>query len=587
MRARRKKENASGSARARRAAFSVCVALWLAPSLAAQSEERVTLNVRDEPLSAVLEALAVQHRLNLVSAEVGDGRVTINLYDVPLEEALRQVLATKGFSFVKEGSFYRVLSAEQRVQHEQALDAFETQVFPLNHLTAFEAQTLVQPMLSEEGTSAVTGGGGLGALGGGAAGATAATPAGVGTGGAAALGANLRQTASPEMLIVRERRTRLAEVARALKALDQPPRQVLLEATILEIDLGEENRLGIDFNVLTGAGIGDAVAGSDMTGLPTYNVPGPAFADGVFSGRTFDFTNSPPSGGLSIGYVGSHVAAFLEALEETTHATIVNNPRVLAVNRQEAQIIVGGRVGYSTVTQNDNTSIEQISFLDVGSQLVFTPYIADDGWIRLDVHPQNSSAVVDPISGVPSESTTEVTTSVMVRDGQSIVIGGLIAERVAERRAQIPFFGSLPIVGVLFGRTEESIDRTELVILLTPRILDAAAQAAEVERARERFSAARSATWDNLSWYLRPVQARRCAADAEVLRARGDLRGALSAAERATTLDPTNVGAAVLRQDLLKRLALERAPMDDVEMSLGALRGLKAHLAESRGAGGR
>ncbi|MBK9385824.1 MAG: hypothetical protein IPN34_13520 [Planctomycetes bacterium] len=557
--------------------------LALAPALAAQSDERVTLNVRDEPLSAVLEGLAVQHRLNLVSAEVGDGRVTINLYDVPLEEALRQVLASKGFSFVKEGSFYRVLSSEQRAQHDQALDAFETKVFALNHLTAFEAQTLVQPMLSEEGSAAVTGGGGLGAPGGNNAAAVGASA----SAGGAALGANVRQTASPEMLIVRERRSRIAEVAKALKDLDQPPRQVLLEATILQIDLGEENRLGIDFNVLTGTAIGDVVTGTDMTGLPTYDVPGSALADGVFSGRTFDFTASPPAGGLSIGYVGSHVAAFLEALEETTNATIVNNPRVLAVNRQEAQIIVGGRVGYSTVTQNDNSSIEQINFLDVGSQLVFTPYIADDGWIRLDVHPQNSSAVVDPVSGVPSESTTEVTTSVMVRDGQSVVIGGLIAERVSELRSQIPFLGSLPVLGVLFGRTEESLTRTELVILLTPRILDAAAQAAEVERARERFSAARSATWENLSWYLRPVQARRCAADAEVLRARGDLRGALSAAERATTLDPTNVSAALMRQDLLKRLALERAPEDEVGMSLGALRGLKAQLAENGSSGGR
>jgi type II secretory pathway component GspD/PulD (secretin) len=364
-------------------------------------------------------------------------------------------------------------------------------------------------------------------------------------------------------------------IAATIEELDRPPQQVLLEATILSVNLGEENRFGIDFNVLGGIDFDAVGATSDLTGVGGYSVTGSTLDDLLFSGQTFGFTNDPPSGGLSLGLVKNQVAAFLEALEETTNASILNNPKVVALNGQEARIIVGGRLGYVTVVSTQTSALEEVQFIDTGTQLTFRPYIGEDGWIRMDVHPQNSTGIVDPVSGIPSETTSEITTSVLMRDGQTLVIGGLISERLQIVRSQIPFLGSLPLIGFLFGREQESIERSELVILLTPHIIDPAQEELRAAEVKERWEAVRRSHLDSISSHLRPQLARSLHADAEVLRARGELDRALGAVERAMSLDPTSVPVALLRQDLLRLLALEELPLSEEQQSIRALRGLE------------
>lgn len=529
-------------------------------SLAAQQQAPlVTLAVRDESLSTLLQALAVQHRLSLVTGEQVAGKVTINLYDVPLDDALRQILATQGLTFVKEGSFYRVLTIEQARAQELAADAIDTRVFALNHLTTAEAQRLLQPLLSADGrlSAAIAGAGGV-------------TTATTGTGGTTVGEAGSGQRQS---IVVRDRTSVLANLERTLAQLDRPPVQVLLEATILSIDLGEDNRLGVDLNVLGGIDFNGAGASSDLTGITGYDTSGGQLDGRLVSGQTFGFAGAP-SQGLAFGFIQNNVAAFVDALERTTNASIVSNPRVVALNGEEAKIIVGGRLGYSTVTQNQNTSIEQVNFLETGTQLTFRPYLGDDGWIRMDVHPQNSAGVVDPVSGIPSESTTEITTKILMRDGQTLVLGGLIGESVTTTRDQIPLLGSLPWIGWLFGRTTDAVTRRELVILLTPHILDPVRAAAEAERTRARFAAVKKSHWDALSPYVRPALARRLLADAQVLQRRGEPSHALGAVERALAMDPTCADAAVLREELLATLALRTLRDDDPDGALRLLRSL-------------
>lgn len=532
-------------------------------SLAAQQQASlVTLAVRDESLSTLLQALAVQHRLSLVTGEQVAGKVTINLYDVPLDDALRQILATQGLTFVKEGSFYRVLTIEQARAQELATDAIDTRVFTLNHLTTAEAQRLLQPLLSGDGRLSAATNGAAGAAGANGSGGNAG-----GTGGAEA-GSGQRQA-----IVVRDRASVLAHLERTLAQLDRPPVQVLLEATILSIDLGEDNRLGVDLNVLGGIDFNGAGASSDLTGITGYDTSGGQLDGRLVSGQTFGFAGAPTQG-LAFGFIQNNVAAFVDALERTTNATIVSNPRVVALNGEEAKIIVGGRLGYSTVTQNQTSTIEQVNFLETGTQLTFRPYLGDDGWIRMDVHPQNSAGVVDPVSGIPSESTTEITTKILMRDGQTLVLGGLIGESVTTTRDQIPLLGSLPWIGWLFGRTTDAVTRRELVILLTPHILDPVRAAAETERTRARFAAVRKSHWDALSPYVRPALARRLLADAQVLQRRGEPSHALGAVERALAMDPTCADAAVLREELLATLALRALCDDDPADALRLLRSL-------------
>jgi type IV pilus secretin PilQ/predicted competence protein len=541
----------------RPAAAVVALALAAARAEAQEQDPLITLNVRDESVANVLHALAAQHRLSLVAGDQLAGKVSINLYDVPLGEALRQILATQGMTIVREGAFHRVLTLEQLRAQQQAADAIGTRVFTLNHIGPAEAAKLVQPLLSTEGqlstSDAAAGAGGSG-------GSSGTAPQG---------GTGLRPA-----LVVRDHASVLANVATSLAQLDRPPPQVLLEATILSIDLGEDNRLGVDINVLGGIDFRSAGTTTDLTGLGPYSTGGAQFDDSLISGQTFGFAGQPPSAGLSFAYIQNNVAAFVEALERTTNATIVSNPRVIALNGEQAEIIVGGRLGYTTVTQNDTSTIETVQFLDTGTQLVFRPQVGEDGWIRMEVHPQNSSGVIDPVTGVPSESTTEITTRILMRDGQTLILGGLIGESVTTTREQIPLLGSLPVLGVLFGRTQEQITRRELVILLTPHILDPVSAARDAATARERFAAVRRSHWDRLSPYIRPSIANRMLTDARVLQTTGELDRALGAVEWALAMDPTNADAAVLRDELLEALALRNLPRDEAGSAIDLLRSL-------------
>lgn len=542
------------------AATTMLAAVLVGDARAQQPAPLVTLAVRDESLSTLLQALAVQHRLSLVTGDQVAGKVTIQLYDVPLDDALRQILATQGLTFVKEGTFYRVLTLEQARAQELAADAFDTRVYPLNHLTTSEAQRLLQPLLSGEGKLSAT-----------------TTAAGSANGGSSSAGSGGTTgdagSGQRQAIVVRDRGSVLANLERTLAQLDRPPVQVLLEATILSVDLGEDNRLGVDLNVLGGIDFNGAGASSDLTGLTGYDTSGGQLDGRLLSGQTFGFAGAP-SQGLAFGFIQNNVAAFVDALERTTNATIVSNPRVVALNGEEAKIIVGGRLGYSTVTQNQTSTIEQVNFLETGTQLTFRPYLGDDGWIRMDVHPQNSAGVVDPVSGIPSESTTEITTKILMRDGQTLVLGGLIGESVTTTRDQIPLLGSLPLIGWLFGRTSDAVTRRELVILLTPHILDPVRAAAEAERTRARFAAVKRSHWDALSPYVRPALAKRLFADAQVLQRRGEPAHALGAVERALAMDPTFADAAVLREELLAALALRTLPDDDTQGALQLLRTL-------------
>lgn len=540
---------------AMKALASVLLALPLGAPL--PQDHPVTINVKDVELSGLLEGLAIQHRINLVAGDEVEGRVTINLFDVPLDAALDQILATQRLGYIREGEFYRVVTLEEQRSYLHAKDSQETRVFPLNHLLEQEALELLTPFLSDEGKCSIAGGDSGGGEG------------GAGGGSSEEAGSGRRRS-----IVISDRRSQLAEIEAALAQLDVPPQQVLLEATILTVSLGDENLFGIDFNVLGGIDFETAGATTDFSGMSSFDVGGAALENFLFSGGTNGFASDSPTEGLALGLVKNQVAVFLEALEETTNATILSNPKVVALNGQEARIIVGGRLGYVTVVTTETTTLEEVQFLDTGTQLRFKPHVGDDGWIRMDVHPQNSTGVVDPISGVPSETTAEITTSVLMRDGQTLVIGGLISESVQTIHSQVPLLGSLPLVGALFRRSRESVVRSELVILLTPHVLDPVIEERRAAEVSERWEAVRSSHIDNLSPHLRPQLARSLHADAEVLRSRGDLDSALGSVERSLRLNPTSVPAALLRRDLLRSLALGELPTSEEDMCLDALQGL-------------
>jgi type IV pilus assembly protein PilQ len=142
---------------------------------------------------------------------------------------------------------------------------------------------------------------------------------------------------------------------------------------------------------------------------------------------------------------------------------------VLVLNKQSGQVIVGQQLGYQTTTVTQTTSTQAVQFLDTGTILSFRPFIGDDGYIRMEVHPEDSSGSVT--NNLPNKTTTEITSNVMVKDGNTIVIGGLFHEASTSGRNQIPGLGNLPLVGALFRSQTDTTQRHEVIILLTPHII--------------------------------------------------------------------------------------------------------------------
>ncbi|MCH8119782.1 MAG: type II and III secretion system protein, partial [Planctomycetes bacterium] len=201
------------------------------------------------------------------------------------------------------------------------------------------------------------------------------------------------------------------------------------------------------------------------------------------------------------GVRSGSVTAFITALESITDTTVLANPKILAVNKQEGKVLIGRNLGYrssTTISTGGIATEGEVKFLQTGTVLVFRPFIGNDGYIRMDIYPKDSSAIIDN-DGVPQETTTELSTNILVKDGETIVIGGLFRDVVVTSRSQIPLLGDLPFIGALFRSTSDSTRREEVIILLTTHIIEEPSELEGEARAddvrRKRFGAKEELQW--------------------------------------------------------------------------------------------
>lgn len=410
------------------------------------------LSVADMPLSVVLELLSIQGKRNIVASPQVRGSVTANLYDVTFEEAMEAVLTPNGAVHRQSGKFYYVYTREEldllnaAKSHKPA-----TRVFHLNYISAADAITYIQPIVGKDGTVA----------------APPATASGLASEAAEGGG---KSNAQNDFIVVTAAPSIMLEIDRLLKQIDVRPRQVLVEATILRAELTDDNALGIDFTLVGGVDLellnGRSIA---IQNLALGELPQARFENFNSAAET-DFRGNVPDGGISVGIIKDHVAVFLRALEQVTDTTVLANPKILALNRQKGQVIVGRRDGYLTTTVTETQAVQTVEYLVTGTQLIFRPFIGDDGWVRVELHPEDSVGFISA-QGLPSEQTTEVTTNVMVRDNETILIGGLFREVTTDSRSQVPGLGSIPYLGPLFRSQADSTGREEVIILLTIHVV--------------------------------------------------------------------------------------------------------------------
>jgi type IV pilus assembly protein PilQ len=509
--------------------------------------ELITLNVQQEPLGQVLTMISVRRQVNIVAGVDTQVPVTANFYDATLEQALDWVLNPLGYAWSFDGRVYQVMaSADYR-----ALDRpLVHHTFHPNYIAARELEKFLTQFLSPRGRIVLSD----------------KPLQGAPSSGDAAGGDD---SALPETLIVVDEFDTIEFIKTIVTELDVRPRQILVEATIIEVRLDETNKFGVDWAIMAGSDFADfeslSAPGSVYSG-PTLAAPGDLpgglaagapflTPSGTGSGVTSGFTD-PTDDGLRIGFVGSNVAVFLELMQTVADTNVLANTKVLTLNKQRGEIIIGGRLGYfGGTTVSDGISQQTVEFLEVGTQLRFRPYISSDGFVRLEIHPERSSGVVDAETGLPTEATSEVTTNVMIRDGETIVIGGLIESRDVNTTKRIPFLGYLPGIGWLFSSEETEIQRNEIIVLITPYILedgeafdDGEPIIADAKQDRRQFR-------QNMGPVARTEFAFQTQVEAREAMDQGNLDHARTLCDRALLIDPMAQGLLELSQEIDARLA--------------------------------
>ncbi len=499
------------------------------------SYDTVSLNVQNTDLADVLQVLSVQGKRNIVPSPQVNGSVTANLYDVTFYEALDAILQQNGAGYREKGNFIYVYTMDELEKIEQAERRVDHKIITLNYITATDASTFVSPLLSSAGSIAISGN------------VAPGFEPSLSDGGADTF-------ANAHTMIVRDYPENIAEIEKVIAALDVRPVQVMVEAVILKADVNSQTEFGVDYSILTN----QAVAAAGAITNPVGTLAGGLINEGVAIGNNVPQVDTTSTAGFQVGIVSNKVAAFITALDTVTDTTIVAKPKLLALNRQRAEVLVGEKIGYLSTTATSTATTQTVEFLDTGTQLTMRPFVSNDGYIRLELKPQLSSANIRSVTStgaaavtVPDEITQELTTNVIVQDGQTVVLGGLFKEETNIGRDQVPYLGDLPLAGYAFrGQDDESI-RTEVIFLITPHIVKDQSLYASGDSAMDGIEMVRIGAREGLLPFSKSKLTAGHLRDALRAIEAGDRETALWEVDMALGIDPTQIEAIRLKEKLV------------------------------------
>ncbi|MBU1318416.1 MAG: hypothetical protein KKG33_06645 [candidate division Zixibacteria bacterium] len=384
----------------------------------------VTFAVDDGRVVDILKLLAAQNDLNLSISDQVEGMVTLALVDVTLADALDVITSSVSASWYIAGNIVVVKPIEQVDLRE-----FQTRLFRLQYVPAAEARLVAEPLLPEGSKMEIL------------------SRQGSGEGGG-----------WDEVLEVSTYSTALNRIERLIEEIDQPRPLVEIEVKIIETSIRNEKKLGFDFPDNYSLTLGNLEDDSGVEGVGTR----PIEAGDWSWGR------------MTIG----EVTLLLDLLIQNGNSDLVSNPRVTTLSNKQAEIEVSTTIPVQTLNRFSEAGVVQdiVSFqdLDVTLSLQVTPRVGADSMITLDV-----SSVVEEITGYtgpsdnqrPITSKRSVTSSVTVKAGESLGLGGLMKEIEHKTVEKLPLLGSIPLIGRLFQHHSTSIEKTDLIILITPRII--------------------------------------------------------------------------------------------------------------------
>ena len=408
----------------------------------------VTFNFQDVPVRTVLQLIAEESNLNIVVADTVSGSVTLRLINVPWDQALEILLRAKGLDQRRDGNVVWVapqseLSAYELAQNTARINLENSgelvvEYIPINYGSATELVTIL--------TSGGQGGGGGG--GGGAAGGSRGFLSARGS-----VSADIRTNT----LLISDTRKKIDEIKRMLEVLDRPVDQVLIEARVVIADETFSRDLGARFGF---GNTNNPSPTSDRTTTTGFDIN-----LGVTGGGIFNLGILSPSSNLDLE---------LSALQQEGRGEVVSNPRVITTNQREATITQGDEIGYTTPqAAGAGQALATPAFKEALLELKVTPTITTDGRVFMQINLKKDD-IKGFTLGVPSLTKRSITTGVMVDSGDTVVIGGVYEFRNREDISKLPWVGDVPILGNLFKKRGKSHSKAELLVFVTPRVLQVA-----------------------------------------------------------------------------------------------------------------
>lgn len=494
---------------------------------------QIDIHVKELDITKVLQLLSIQGQRNIIATKDVSGTVSADLYQVDFYDALDAILEPNGFGYLEKGNFIYVHTREYLEAQAEATRVAKSEVVKLNYITAADASTFVSPLLSASGTISASGA--------------------VAEGYQASLsnqGAN--SNAQGEILMIRDFEENVEEIKSVIALLDTRPKQVEVAATILEAKLTENNAFGVDINAIIDLDFADF---ANPLGSVDDILNGDGPAVGTDQGQAIQTTPGQVGSGEStfkVGFLSNNINVFVKALDAVTDTTVISKPRIVALNRMPASLLVGERLGYLSTQQTETTTTQTVEYLEVGTELKFRAYISEDDFIRLELNPQVSDGSTSLVGGnvIPDETTSELNTNVIVRNGQTVVLGGLFKEDTQSTRRQVPGLGDIPLLGYGFRGQEDTVNRTEVIFLITPTIMKDEAMVNVGADAAESIELARLGAKENLLPFARTKMTANAMRDAHRAMRDGDKEKALWNVNMALHLDPTMVEALRMKQQL-------------------------------------
>lgn len=410
--------------------------------------EKLSLNFQDIDVRSVLQLIADFTNLNLVASDTVQGGITLRLQNVPWDQALDLVLKTKGLDKRKVGNVLLVAPADEIAARErqelesqrqiQELAPLRRELMQVNYAKAADIAKLFQSVTRGENVETERG--------------------------------SITVDERTNNIIAYQTQDRLDELRRIVTQLDIPVRQVMIEARIVEANVGYDKALGVRWGGSTNLrGKHNWTAyGLDNNGDEAGNTGADVGSNTPF----IDLGAADATSGIGLGFVTNNVLLDLElsAMESTGNGEIVSQPKVVTSDKETAKILKGTEVPYQEASSSGATTV---SFKEASLSLEVTPQITPDSRIIMEVKvTKDEPDYLNAVLGVPPISKNEVNAKVLVNDGETIVIGGVFSNTQSKTVDKVPFLGDVPYVGRLFRRDVVSEAKSELLVFLTPRIMN-------------------------------------------------------------------------------------------------------------------